>query len=293
MSSIPVAVIGAGRWGRNLIRNLQQSSQFDLKAVHDLNPVQFQNLSVRRVADVDELLRGQDIEAVVIATPPGTHAPLVQDFLSHGKHVLCEKPLALSAIACRELFELAQSRKRCLMVDCTPVYLEEIQTARTHIAWEQVDSIRCVRTSKSVPVSMEELLWDLAPHDLAILRAWLGDLKGSWTVETLASEFVVLQGICPGKPRLSLELGTSDQPRREITLNGNLPPITYYQRQSHPEPLQVVIEQFAKCIHDGTSPQTDAAGALEAALILEEICNDNLFRRTHQESARRAARSIP
>src|SRR5439155_9636337 len=46
--------------------------------------------------DYHELLKRDDVHAVVIATPNDTHAPIALDAIRAGKHVLCEKPLALN-----------------------------------------------------------------------------------------------------------------------------------------------------------------------------------------------------
>ncbi|HEX3214976.1 MAG TPA: Gfo/Idh/MocA family oxidoreductase [Actinomycetota bacterium] len=51
---------------------------------------------VRALADPDEVMADPEVDALVIASPARTHAPLVADALAAGKHVLVEKPLALS-----------------------------------------------------------------------------------------------------------------------------------------------------------------------------------------------------
>lgn len=271
MKPIPIAVVGAGHWGRNLIRNLQHSTDFVLIAICDIVPARLIVYpAIETETDLHELLRHKELQAIVVATPPPSHAAIVRDALRAGKHVLCEKPLALTTNDCRELSTLALIRNLRLMVDCTSYYLEEIRTAHKAVPWNRVQEIECVRISTSSPASLRELLWDLAPHDLAILRGWLGKLTGHWTLRSSDSKTAILNGRCEGKPLLTLTFGSGPASFREITICGDFPTLKLQQRQTVPEPLKVVLDQFAECIRDGSTPPTDADGAVEAAMLLDE-----------------------
>ena len=94
-----VAVIGAGYWGPNLVRNFRASASWDLVAVCDLDETRARKVvgprsTVDVETSVERLLARDDIDAVAIATPAQTHAPLALAALAAGKHVLVEKPLA-------------------------------------------------------------------------------------------------------------------------------------------------------------------------------------------------------
>src|SRR6187455_1088215 len=100
---LAVAVIGAGYWGPNLIRNFSASSDWDLVAVCDLDTDRATSVvsglqDVRVVASIDELLALDRLDAVAIATPARTHYPIALEALQAGKHVLVEKPLADSGL---------------------------------------------------------------------------------------------------------------------------------------------------------------------------------------------------
>lgn len=101
MNKLNIAVIGTGRMGsvhcRNLARKIPEAN---LVAVCDIRLEVAQavadELGIRRVvADYRELLADPDIPAVLIATSTDTHWFIVRDAALAGKHIFCEKPLAL------------------------------------------------------------------------------------------------------------------------------------------------------------------------------------------------------
>src|SRR5262245_31152608 len=114
-----VALIGAGDWGKNLLRNLHQLGV--LAAICDLNPERVavckeQFPDHRYYTTYTQVLRDESTDAVVIATPSETHGTLVRAALEAGKDVLVEKPLCLSAREGEELIQLAEDKGKILMV---------------------------------------------------------------------------------------------------------------------------------------------------------------------------------
>src|SRR5437870_1350408 len=96
---VNVAVIGAGYWGPNLIRNFAACPDTKLVAVCDKDRTRLEKVlasypGVDGVDNFEALLARDDVDAVAIATPVATHAPLALVALRAGKHVLVEKPLA-------------------------------------------------------------------------------------------------------------------------------------------------------------------------------------------------------
>src|SRR4029077_14698183 len=91
--TLGVAVVGAGYWGPNLIRNFRSSDDWDLVAVCDLDVERAQHvLGNRSGVDVtdslDAVLARDDVHAVAIATPARTHRGIAEAALLAGKHVL-------------------------------------------------------------------------------------------------------------------------------------------------------------------------------------------------------------
>src|SRR5215470_12967133 len=128
-----VACIGAGYWGRNLIRNfdflgaLGWVCELDSETRAQLAP---HYLKARFTDSLDEVLDDERVEAVAIATPAETHSQIVRSALSKGKDVFVEKPLCLSVAEGRELVQLAADRKKILMVGHLLQYHPAIEKLR-------------------------------------------------------------------------------------------------------------------------------------------------------------------
>jgi UDP-2-acetamido-3-amino-2,3-dideoxy-glucuronate N-acetyltransferase len=116
---IRVAVIGAGYWGKNLVRNFYQLGALDTvcdASVEALSRLEESYPQARKAISVGEVLRDPRLHAVAIATPAATHAALARQAILAGKDVYVEKPLCLSEEEGRELNELAADRDAVLMV---------------------------------------------------------------------------------------------------------------------------------------------------------------------------------
>lgn len=98
---VKIAVIGTGRMGSVHVRNIARLiPEADLVAICDIRlevaQAAAEGLVIPRVVkDYRELLGDNDIEAILIATSTNTHAFIMKDVASAGKHIFCEKPLAL------------------------------------------------------------------------------------------------------------------------------------------------------------------------------------------------------
>src|SRR5262245_52001732 len=117
---IRVAVVGAGYWGPNLIRNFAACPDTHLVAVCDRDEQRLAKVlagypGVEPVRVFEELIARSDIDAVAVATPVGTHAPMGLAALQAGKHVLVEKPLAGSVHDAEQLVATARHFGRVLM----------------------------------------------------------------------------------------------------------------------------------------------------------------------------------
>jgi len=124
---IRVAVIGAGYWGPNLIRNFAACPETRLVAVCDKDRARLEKVlagypGLDAVTSCEVLLFRDDVDALAIATPVGTHAPLAIAALRAGKHVLVEKPLATSVRDAEAKVATAKEARLVLMVDHTFVY---------------------------------------------------------------------------------------------------------------------------------------------------------------------------
>lgn len=184
---IRVAVVGAGYWGPNLIRNFSSCPETELVAVCDpdlqrLAVVMANYPNVTAEPQFDLLLARDDIDAVAVATPVVTHFPIALAALEAGKHVLVEKPLATSVGEAEQLIAVADQSNRTLMVDHTYVYSGPIQKIKAVIDAGEIGEvyfIDSVRINLGLFQRDVNVIWDLAPHDLSILDYLLGRLPVS------------------------------------------------------------------------------------------------------------------
>ena len=112
------------------------------------------------------------IDAVAIATPVSTHYDLALRSLQAGKHVLVEKPLASNTDEVQHLIEVAQKRKRVLMVDHTFVYTGAVRKIRELVengGLGEMYYYDSVRVNLGLFQHDVNVLWDLAVHDLSIM----------------------------------------------------------------------------------------------------------------------------
>lgn len=210
-----MAVIGAGYWGPNLVRNFRGSPDWDLVAVCDLDPERANRVvGPRSLVDVEtsvvRLLERPDIDAVAIATPARSHAALATAAFSAGKHVLVEKPLADTPEAAALMIQAAADANRVLMIDHTFCYTPAVQYIRRTIAEGTLGDVLyvdSVRINLGLIQPDVDVFWDLAPHDLSILDFVLpGGLQAS-TVSATGSDPLGAGKACVGYLSMPLHNG--------------------------------------------------------------------------------------
>src|SRR3954452_23643974 len=117
---IRIGLLGLGYWGPNYARLLADLPEADLVWACDVQPdkldiIRRRDPTVTLTTHIDDVLGDSSVDAVIVATPSSTHAELTQAALESGKHVLCEKPLALSTAECDSLIATAEAAGRVLM----------------------------------------------------------------------------------------------------------------------------------------------------------------------------------
>jgi UDP-2-acetamido-3-amino-2,3-dideoxy-glucuronate N-acetyltransferase len=175
-----VAVVGAGYWGSNLIRTFNELGA--LVAVCDERlavraNIQEQYPHVQVVDTLNALLSLPAINAVALATPSFTHAPLGLQLLQAGKHLYVEKPLATTLADAKALQQLAQAVNKQLMVGHLLLYHPAYNAIQGLVASGALGELRLLqleRLNYNVGRADRNALWDLMPHDLAILCYLLG-----------------------------------------------------------------------------------------------------------------------
>lgn len=179
---IRVAVVGAGYWGPNLIRNVAEAPGAVLRTICDQDERRLKDVGrrwpgVQLVPRYDDVIRDPEVDAVVLATPAFAHASMGIAAMKAGKDVLVEKPLAISTAECRAMIECAESTGRVLMVGHTFIYNSAVQTIRKIVESGEIGEVLYAYSSR---VNLGRIrqdvnaLWNVAPHDVSILNYVLG-----------------------------------------------------------------------------------------------------------------------
>jgi predicted dehydrogenase len=182
MNPVGMAVIGAGYWGPNIVRNALALPDTDLKWVCDRDVARARRVvgaqsPIRVTPDIDEVLADESVEAVAIATPPATHAELALRCVEAGRHLLIEKPLANSYDAGLQMVRAAEERGVVLHCDHTFCYTPAVQKIRDMVAAGELGTALyydSVRVNLGLVQQEVDVFWDLAPHDISILDFILG-----------------------------------------------------------------------------------------------------------------------
>jgi len=178
---ISVGVVGCGYWGPNLIRNLNALSECSLEAVCDKSEERLAHMkrlypAVRTETDFSKLL-GDDIDAIVVATPVSLHHSLAKKSLLAGKHTFIEKPMAATVEECADLVAIAEEKKLTLMVGHTFLYSAPVRKIKEIVQAGDIGQIRYI-SSRRLNLGLFQkdinVVWDLAPHDLSIITYIIG-----------------------------------------------------------------------------------------------------------------------
>jgi UDP-2-acetamido-3-amino-2,3-dideoxy-glucuronate N-acetyltransferase len=227
-----VLLAGAGRWGTNIARSLGEVPGATLSAVSDPDPLAWQAVArTSAPGATPPSFFGEAgaafalADAVIIAAPDGAHAELALAALNADKHVLVEKPMALTVSDAERLVARAHARRRTLMVGHVLNY---------HPALEQIEAcVQAGRIGQPALLVSERLIerrepgtdawWALAPHDLSLCRRLLSDVRALSTLhggDARAESRALLDHAGGAQARLHLALGARAR-RRRIVLAGS------------------------------------------------------------------------
>src|SRR6266704_1102356 len=174
---IRVGVIGYGYWGPNIVRNLHGPDNIRVEMVCDKSPAALARVrksypGITTTTDPCEVLRSPSIDAVAVITPVWTHYELAKAALENGKHVFVEKPFTSSAAQVEELIELAERKKLTIMVDHTFLFTGAVRKIRELLDDGVLGDLYyydSTRVNLGLFQHDVSVVWDLAPHDLAIM----------------------------------------------------------------------------------------------------------------------------
>jgi len=170
-------VIGFGYWGPNVVRNLANLDGSQVLCIAEVSQearrrAQKAYPGVKVTADASEVLASPEIDAVAVITPVWTHYELTKAALENGKHVFVEKPFTSTTAQGEELIELAQRKNLRIMVDHTFLFtgaIKKICQLLNEGTLGKLYYYDSTRVNLGLFQHDINVLWDLAPHDLAIM----------------------------------------------------------------------------------------------------------------------------
>ena len=181
MTKPGVAVFGAGRWGKNHVRNFFELGA--LRAVVDPSPAAVDTVrgispDIPVYTNPDAVLADPSIAGVVLATPAPHHKADALRALDAGKHVLVEKPMALSVADAQVMTRRAEELNKVLMVAHLLLYSEQVQYIAEQIRSGVIGDvwhIDCHRNNFGTVRAQEDVFWSFSPHDVAVVCHLLGN----------------------------------------------------------------------------------------------------------------------
>lgn len=304
-----VAVIGVGNWGKNLVSNLRSLGA--LAAVAEASPELRSGLAaqypeVPLYKDHRPLLLESTITAIAVATPAPTHYTVVKDALLAGKDVFVEKPITLSTRDAQELVDLAQARGRVMMVGHLLLYQPALQWIKGYLdsgALGTLYSLHQERLNLGRARSVENALWSLGVHDVAVLLHLVGrapsriKVTGQPSLQPGVEDDVYLHldfmggiqahlhtsWLWPEKRRRLVVVGSEgmlvyDELEQTVLLHrkGITPDLNNRDEgyevvfQGHGEPLRLELEHFLARLEDRRPPLSDGSSGVEVVRVLEE-----------------------
>jgi predicted dehydrogenase len=187
---LKVAIIGFGYWGPNLVRNFNAIESAEVAYVCDLREEQLRIVkrkypNVNVTPNYDAILADETIEAIIIATPTRSHYALAKKALLANKHVWIEKPMTDNSAHAEELVKLAEKNKLLLHVDHIFLYTEAVNAIKKYIDSGKLGKIyyfNSTRINLGLFQPDTSVIWDLATHDISIMRYLLGVTPKTVTV---------------------------------------------------------------------------------------------------------------
>jgi UDP-2-acetamido-3-amino-2,3-dideoxy-glucuronate N-acetyltransferase len=177
-----IALVGAGYWGRHLVRNFYELG--GLHTVCDSNPqtiAQFNGSypDIGVETDYGRVLANPEIDGVVIATPAELHYDMARQALRAGKDVFVEKPLAFTVREGEQLVRLAEQEGRILMVGHLLEYHPAVIKLKELINTGELGKINYIYSSRlnlGKFRTEENILWSFAPHDISVILLLLDEM---------------------------------------------------------------------------------------------------------------------
>lgn len=189
-----IGVIGFGYWGPNIVRNFSSVDGARVIMVCDKRAEALKSLardfpSITVTNSVDDIVKSPEVDVVAIVTPVSTHFELAKRALENGKHVFVEKPFTDTVAHAEELVELAEWKNLTIMVDHTFIFTGAVRATKEFIEKDTLGKIYyydSTRVNLGLFQHDVNVIWDLAPHDFAIMDYLIDEKPEAITANGIA-----------------------------------------------------------------------------------------------------------
>jgi predicted dehydrogenase len=194
VAKVRVGVVGTG-WGQLQIEAFRRVRDAQVVALCDVNAARADEVAKqyqieKTCIDYQELLAGDLVDLVSIVTPPDSHESIARSAIDAGKHVLCEKPLALEPGTSRDLFDHAQARGIVHAVDFEMRFLPALAYCKELIDEDYLGQLLRVDVTMAMERPWGEhgnwaaddargggILLEVGANFIDVLRWWFGDVS--------------------------------------------------------------------------------------------------------------------
>ena len=301
------AVIGAGLWGKNIVRNFYNLGVLDTVCDMDtenLAKIKADYPEVNLTTDMNTVLNDPTIKAVAVVTPSHTHFKIVKAFLNAGKHVYVEKPISIKAQDALELKELAEEKGLILMVGHLLLYHPAVNRLKMLIEDGVLGNIKYVQSDRlniNYFKNDRSVMWDLAPHDVSMVTYVIGSepekvISATGTSTEDNNIFDITHITLKYKNGVVAQLSDSwIHPQKRVTLmvrgdkkcailDDTLPDhkLLVYENTKpgqqnieipdyiEIEPLKLECQHFLHCIETGKTPRSGGENGYMTVKVLED-----------------------
>lgn len=179
-----VAIIGCGYWGTNIIKTLislkvQNIYCYDNK-ISNLNKIKKRFKKVKLCKNLNDLLLNKEIKIVFISVPTKLIFNIAKKCLENKKNVFLEKPISKFYKKIQELINIAKRKKLKIMAGYIYLYNDYIKYIKKLITQKKLGEIKYIELNRKNygPIRNDvSSLWDLASHDLSIIKYFFPNSK--------------------------------------------------------------------------------------------------------------------
>ena len=292
-ADLRIGVIGAGRWGRNVIQTIRTLTGVHLTAVVSNNSrtADLVGDDCRVYPDLRSVLQNTKLDGVAICTPPATHFDIAHDVLDAGIPIFIEKPLTFDPAQAQTLVRLAAAAGTWGMVDHIHLFSGAFQKLLTSLP--DIGAIIAIKSiaGNAGPVRHDaDVLWDWGPHDVAMMLSVLDEVVQAFSeTKQLAAGAteVTLRLMFPGNIHATALLSNGLTERiRDFSVEGDIGTLRYRDTGEErvcmletngkaetllvetAKPLTTALQSFTACIKNNTPPYSNLALGADVVRIL-------------------------